>query len=134
VSRVGERLRRQVRAAAGGRSEYCQLPEYAEPAPFPIDHIIARQHRGETTFRNLALSCLYCNVHKGTNLASVDPESDEIVQLFHPRTQQWAAHFRWAGAVLVGLTPTGRATIRCLRINDPINVNLRESLQAEGRF
>ena len=36
-----------------------------------------------------------------------DPDSNEEVQLFNPRTQVWAEHFRWERQELVPLTPTG---------------------------
>lgn len=134
TGRISDKLRRQVRTAAGGCCEYCRLPDAAEPAPFAIDHIIARQHRGETTFANLAFSCVYCNVHKGTNLSGIDPATHRVVRLFHPRRQQWVGHFRWDGPTLVRLTPAGRATVVVLRINDPVNVALRDSLAAEGLF
>ena len=34
------------------------MPQAAHVLTFPVDHIIARQHGGETTFDNLALSCV----------------------------------------------------------------------------
>jgi len=82
---------------------------------------------------NLCLSCFRCNAHKGPNLASVDPATVMTAQLFHPRRDSWDEHFHWDGPVLVGNTPTGRATIRCLAINHPDAVILRELLMAEGR-
>ena len=36
--------------------------------------------------------------------------------------------------MLVGLTPSGRATVVVLRINDLVNVELRASLDAEGQL
>ena len=38
-------LARDVRERAGHMCEYCRMPEFNYPTvPFPIDHIIARQH------------------------------------------------------------------------------------------
>ena len=129
------RLRAQVRDRAGGRCEYCRIHEDDDPFfTFPIDHVIAQQHGGVTTLDNLCLSCFRCNAHKGPNLASVDPATAMTAQLFHPRRHSWDEHFQWDGPVLVGNTPTGRATIRCLAINHPDAVILRELLIAEGRF
>jgi hypothetical protein len=34
------------------------MPQAHYPAPFQIDHIIARQHAGPTVLANLANSCL----------------------------------------------------------------------------
>ena len=55
-----------------------------------------------------------------------------IVGLFNPRIHKWARHFEWNGAVLVGKTPIGRATVLVLEINLSYRVELRESLIAEG--
>lgn len=129
------RLRADVRERAGGRCEYCRMHEDHDPFfTFPIDHVISRQHGGSETLDNLCLSCFRCNVHKGPNLASVDPETAAVVPLFHPRRDIWSEHFHWDGPRLVGDTPTGRATIRCLAINHPDALVLRELLIAEGVF
>ena len=50
-------LASEVRERAGHAGEYCRMPEASYPTvPFPIDHIIARQHGGLTIPENLALS------------------------------------------------------------------------------
>jgi len=51
------------------------LPSAFHPAPFQIDHIIARQHGGKAELENLALSCIHCNRFKGPNVAGVDPDT-----------------------------------------------------------
>jgi hypothetical protein len=43
-------------------------------------------------------------------------------------------HFDWQGALLVGRTAVGRATVMLLAVNHPDYVLLRESLIAEGTF
>lgn len=85
---------------------------------FWLEHLVPRQHRGGDDFQNLALSCPWCNRRKGPNLTAIDPESGDVVLLFNPRTQVWDEQFRLEGAVVVGLTPTGRATVDLLRMND----------------
>jgi hypothetical protein len=110
------------------------MPASLDPLPFQIDHIIARQHGGETIAANLAWSCLHCNKHKGPNIAGVDPTSGELVRLFHPRRQRWERHFAWHGPVLVGRTRAGRATIRVLAINDPDAVAFRAELMEENVY
>jgi 5-methylcytosine-specific restriction endonuclease McrA len=52
-------LERLVRHRAGGRCEYCRLPQLGSRASFEIDHIIPRKHHGRTVAGNLALSCVY---------------------------------------------------------------------------
>lgn len=127
-------LEEHVRQRAGGACEYCQMPQHLDYLPFQIDHIIARKHGGQSSEDNLALACYYCNSYKGPNVAGIDPDSGEVVRLFHPRRDRWADHFFWDGPILDAHTPTGRATIRVLRINDPDYVAVRISLLAEGAF
>jgi HNH endonuclease len=124
-------LSSKVWQIAEGHCEYCQLPASRHPAPFQIDHVIARQHGGLTIIENLALACIHCNRFKGPNIAGVDPQTGEIVRLFHPRLDTWAEHFAWDGANLVGLTAIGRATITVLLINDPELVAVRTALREE---
>ena len=53
-----EALRQQVRERAGRRCEYCHLPDWLPPLePFHLEHIVARQHGGETNLDNLLLLC-----------------------------------------------------------------------------
>ena len=124
--------RRFVRQRAGNACEYCRLAQDDEPfASFHVEHIIARQHGGESTPENLCWACTSCNLHKGPNIAGIDPQSGQLVPLFHPRQQVWEEHFEWTDAVIVGKTPTGRATIVVLGINRSENLELREALIAE---
>ncbi|MCI0358284.1 MAG: HNH endonuclease [Planctomycetaceae bacterium] len=125
-------LERAVWQRAGSACEYCHLAQIFDPLPFQLDHVIARQHGGQTTEENLALSCLFCNKHKGPNIAGIDPQSRRLVRLFHPRRDKWSRHFQWSGAILVGRTAIGRATIEVLAINHPQNVALRRALIENG--
>jgi cation diffusion facilitator CzcD-associated flavoprotein CzcO len=101
---------------------------------FPVDHVIARQHHGATTESNLALACGYCNLHKGPNIAGIDPQTGNLTRLFHPRSDKWREHFRLDGAVVVGLSDVARATISVLAINHPIQTAVRQTLIDEGEF
>ncbi len=82
---------------------------------------------------NLALACIHCNRHKGPNIAGVDYETGEVIRLFHPRRDEWEAHFRWAGAEIVPLSSIGRVTVGVLFMNDPEMIWLRSTLAAESR-
>jgi hypothetical protein len=126
-------LRLEVARRAGYRCEYCRLHADFALLPHEPDHIIATQHSGPTTLENLALACFDCNRLKGPNLASVDPETGQVVALFHPRQQRWDEHFRLEGARVVSLTPAGRATAILLRFNAQDRVRLREAAQMAGR-
>lgn len=123
-------LEELVRRRGAGRCEYRHYPV----GPFQIEHITAKKHGGPTVAENLALSCIACNLHKGPNLSGIDPQSRSVVQLFNPRTDQWRTHFRWAGARLAGITPIGRATIAVLEMNDPLRIEARAELIADGRL
>ena len=81
-------LRSQVHERAQGRCEYCHLSEEADLVRYEVDHVIAEQHGGETALENLAYACLDCNRQKGPNIASLDPQTNELTPLFNPRAQQ----------------------------------------------
>ena len=117
-----------VRVRAGHRCEYCRFPEAFAELPFQLDHIIAQQHGGPTVLENLALACCYCNRYKGPNLSGIDPNSGEVVTLFHQRRQQWDEHFRWSkdGAQIIGTTASGRATVARLQMNRSLAVQARQ--------
>ena len=95
---------------------------------FHIDHIILQQHGGTDELGNLALSCYHCNLHKGSNLTGIDPETGVVVVLFHPRRDMWETHFARRDALMVGLTPTGHTTVRVLHMNAADRVQLRKEL------
>lgn len=127
-------LRRQVQERARHRCEHCLLPEKVAFYPHEIDHIRADKHGGKTVERNLCWSCWLCNRHKGTDLTSFDPLTDEISPLFNPRVDRWDEHFRLVGAEIEGITALGRATTRMLHFNLPDRVELREELIRMGRY
>src|SRR5579871_2672467 len=102
---------------AEGRCEYCRVPQSHDRLPFEIDHITAKKHAGQSVAANLCLACFTCNKRKGPNIAGIDQKAKKIAPLFNPRRHKWTRHFRWRGAVLVGLSPIGRATIAVLEIN-----------------
>jgi HNH endonuclease len=124
----------ELRWLSDDRCDYCRIPREFDPLPFQVDHVIAQQHSGETVLENLAWSCLHDNKHKGPNIAGIDPVTKQLTALFHPRRQNWKRHFVWNGAMLVGRTQIGRATIRVLAINDPDAVELRAELMEEGVY
>ena len=129
---TSDRLDEQVRMLAGDACEYCRLPQSASRLRFVLDHVIARQHGGRRVLENVALGCGRCNRHKGPNLSGIDPESQMMSRLFHPRQDVWSEHFRWEGVTLVGLAPIGRATVAVLAINHSSQLLVREALRCEA--
>ena len=118
--------RRFVRERASHRCEYCGIRQAQQSFPFfHVDHIIPQQHGGTDDPANLALSCYHCNLHKGSNLTGIHPETGAVVVLFHPRRDVWEAHFALRGTLMVGLTPTGRTTVWVLQMNAADRVQLR---------
>lgn len=118
----------QVRERAQNACEYCHLHQDDSPlAALHVEHIIPKIHGGSDDVANLALACIDCNLHKGTNLTGIDAETSQITQLFHPRRQSWEDHFEWQGIYLAGKTATGRTTIRVLNINSEDQIALRSS-------
>ena len=122
----------EVRRRANGRCEYCLYPEAASTLRHVVDHIIARQHGGLTLLENLALCCGRCNLHKGPNIAGLDPQTRQLAPLFNPRTDLWSDHFHWVGPTIEGSTPVGRTTVAVLAFNTPARVTARLTLTDLG--
>ena len=125
-------LRRQVEERANNCCEYCLMPDFATFASHEIDHIIAEKHGGRTESENLALSCTLCNKYKGSDLASIDPDTQKIVPLYHPRQNYWDEHFRLSRAEFIALTAICRVTIRLLQLNRIDRVEERQLLLDAG--
>lgn len=125
-------VRRQIVVRAASQCEYCRLPQHAVDLTFHVEHIIARQHGGDDDAGNLCLACDRCNLHKGPNLSAIDPVSQDVVLLFHPRRDQWHEHFTMIDAHIVGITPAGRATAQLLQMNSPRRLELRERIASES--
>jgi 5-methylcytosine-specific restriction endonuclease McrA len=132
---VAARLKRTIAERADGRCEYCcSVAEYATES-FAIEHIIPLSRGGTSTIDNLAFTCFGCNGHKYNKVTAPDPIDGQLVLLFHPRREQWQDHFSWSTDFtrVIGLTPTGRATVEALRLNRLGVVNLRRLLILIGR-
>ena len=84
-----------------------------------IDHIIPVSRDGETSFGNLCLSCVGCNVFKRDFMDAIDPETGVETTLFNPRIQIWSDNFRWDDEKtrIIGLSAVGRATVSRLQMN-----------------
>ena len=81
-SDIGEALRKLVIERAQHRCEYCLLHEDDAYFSHCIDHIISRKHGGRSEADNLAYACFRCNVWKGSDIGSLDPQTGRIVPLF----------------------------------------------------
>ena len=100
-----------VRDRAGERCEYCQRTQAESPmAKLQVEHILPIKHG---------------NLHKGPNLTGIDPQTDAVVELFHPRRQRWDDHFAWEGCRIAGQTAVGRTTVRVLELNSTERLKFR---------
>ncbi|MCI0536563.1 MAG: HNH endonuclease [Verrucomicrobiales bacterium] len=123
---MDERTKARVRERAGNRCEYCKLQQEDSPlAALHVEHILPRFHGGNDGLVNLALACIDCNLHKGTNLTGIDPQTNQVTELFHPRRHRWDDHFAWRGIYVIGRTAVGRTTVRVLNMNSDDQLALR---------
>ncbi len=127
-------LRQTVINRSGGCCEYCRSQLEYSPDPFVIEHVIPRASGGQDDLENPTFSCGGCNGHKYTKTEASDPLTSQSVPLFHPRRQRWRDHFEWSAdlTLIIGITPTGPATVGALNMNRPGVVNPRRVLSTTG--
>ena len=132
--RISARLRRAIVERAQGCCEYCRSQAQFSMQSFSTEHVVPRSLGGKTALDNLALACQGCNNHKYTKTEGQDLVSGDSVLLYHPRKQRWSEHFVWNEnfTLVIGITPTGRATVEELRLNREGIVNLRRVLYMMG--
>jgi hypothetical protein len=123
-----------VRRRAHKHCEYCRLHQRNSQLVHHVEHIVARKHGGPDDPDNLALACHRCNLHKGPNLAGIDPQTGQAVPLFHPRRDQWTDHFVFHGARIAGISATGRATVQVLAMNDARRLEVRQEVLKYGEL
>ncbi|HEY0376135.1 MAG TPA: hypothetical protein VGC87_04190 [Pyrinomonadaceae bacterium] len=72
--------------------------------------------------------------YKGPQTSAPDPLGGEAAPLFNPRHDSWGAHFRWSveGVKIEGLTPTGRATVEALKLDNELAVEVRRNWVLAG--
>lgn len=118
-ARIPRALRQKLIAEANGRCAYCRSFTAITGARHVIDHIVPQAVGGLTDWDNLCVACHACNEFKGAQTEAADPLTGDPAPLFHPRQQQWTDHFIWSldGSQIIGLTPTGRATVMALKLN-----------------
>jgi hypothetical protein len=127
-------LQEIVRKRANGFCEYCLAPAMFSPDSFTIDHIIPISLGGLSISENLAYADGGCNGHKYNKISHFDPLTNQLAPLFNPRLDIWKVHFQWSEdeTLIIGMTPTGRATVELLHLNRESNINLRKLLILAG--
>lgn len=130
-------MRRLIAARADNLCEYCLLHEDDMLFGCEVDHIISEKHGGLTQEDNLAYACFSCNRNKGSDIASLTPDTQMLIRFFSPRQDLWPRHFHLDdpnGMVLVPLTEIGEATARIFGFNEPDRLLERRALQIVQRY
>jgi len=128
-------LRRLVALRAMGLCEYCLIHEEDTFFGCQIEHVIAEKHGGPTKAENLAFACVFCNRHKGSDIASLS-NAGKLVRLYNPRTDHWSEHFQLAadGIAILALDEIGQGTASLLELNHPDRLLERRTLRAINRY
>lgn len=134
MSNIAPETRRIVAARAHHVCEYCLLAEADAFFKFQIEHIVSRKHGGSSELENLALACIFCNRYKGSDIATLNPETNELVQFYDPRAMRWREHFRLRHVFIEPLTEIGEATVRILQMNHDDQILERRVLYRRGRY
>jgi HNH endonuclease len=123
-----------VQQRAHNCCEYCKFPMAYSHDSFHIEHIIPLILGGTNELINLALACDGCNSFKWGFIVGFDKTTGAMVSLFNPREEDWKAHFMWSEdfSLIIGNTPTGRATVDLLQLNREGLINIRKALLAFG--
>lgn len=134
MSNIASEIRRVVAARAHYVCEYCLIAEEDSFFKFQIEHIISRKHGGSAESENLALACVFCNRYKGSDIATLNPQTNQLIQFYNPRTMRWREHFRLNEVVIEPQTDIGEATVRILQMNHDDQILERRVLYNRGRY
>ncbi len=134
MSRIDAETRRIVAVRAQNVCEYCLLGEEDAFFRFQIEHIISRKHGGSSDLSNLALACIFCNRHKGSDIASTIPQTEKLTRFYNPRTDRWREHFLLNEVLIKPITSIGEATVRILQMNHEDQIAERLTLHRRKRY
>jgi HNH endonuclease len=127
-------IQRAIIALSQGYCEYCVVPEDYSTDFFNFDHVQPVSQNGRSELGNLARTCGICNGHKHDKTKAIDPLTQQVCRLYHPRQDNWKDHFEWSEDCLriIGKTAIGRTTVDLLQVNRKSNINLRKLLKLVG--
>lgn len=134
-SKISKKLKQAIETRANGCCEYCMAQQRYSHDYFSVEHIIPTIKKGGSSEDNLAFCCQACNNHKYVFIEAIDPVTGLNAALFNPRKQDWNSHFTWdeSSTTMIGISPSGRATIERLSLNREGLVNLRQVLAEAGK-
>lgn len=136
MATINKELDKRLRHDAKNRCGYCQNPQELMPYKLEIEHLNPIANGGETIEENLWLACRECNAHKATKTEAIDNLTNKTVKLFNPRTQIWKEHFEFSEdfSKIIGKTPTGRATVEALQMNNIYQTTARLAWSETSKF
>ncbi len=136
MSKLSQKLDKEIREASKNRCGYCLTPQSLTSHKLEIEHIYPISKGGTSEKENLCLACRHCNLHKSAKIYGFDAVTAKRVRLFNPNKQIWSEHFTWNRdkTSLIGKTPAGRATIYALKMNDDLQTNARKVWKRTGLF
>ncbi len=130
---ISAELRQTITDRANHLCEYCLIAEADTFYGCQVDHIISLKHGGSSELDNLANACASCNRAKGSDVGSIST-SGEFTRFFNPRTDHWAEHFSFNGAMIQSLTAIGEVTARIFGFNESARLHEREQLIRVGSY
>ncbi len=136
MSKISQKLINKIRRDAKYRCGYCKLPQSIIPNMLEIEHLLPLAEGGQNEEENLWLACRNCNSYKSSKTKAVDPETNQLVKIFNPRTQDWSEHFEFSsdGTQIIGKTVCGRATVTALHLNFEQAVTARRNWVSVGWY
>lgn len=126
-----KKVKNAVAERANYICEYCICPLLLSSSPFSVEHIVPIVKEGSNEMDNLAFACQGCNNFKYTLTEAIDPITGQLAPIYNPRKDAWKEHFKWNDdfTEMLGISPTGRATISKLKLNREGVVNQRKLLK-----
>lgn len=131
---IPDNLRQLVAKRADYLCEYCLISEEDTFLGCQVDHIISLTHGGSNTADNLAYACIVCNRQKGSDLGSIDWDTENLVRFFNPRNDAWGDHFQLNGATIQPISKIGEVTARIFNFNSNSQLIERQLLILENRY
>lgn len=118
---ISAKLRNKILNRDKFHCVYCRSQQSLLGSSLTLDHIIPQSLGGSSTEKNLCAACYDCNFIKANRIHALDPATELRASLFDTTRQHWPDHFQWNAdkTLIEGLTPTGRATVKALKLNRP---------------
>lgn len=130
---INAKLRRHVMERARHICEYCLIHENDTFFGCHVDHVISEKHGGLTVASNLTYACTFCNLHKGSDIASLTSEG-VLTRFFNPRTDKWSEHFVLSDYRIEPLTNIGEVTAYIFQFNIADRILERKLLIEVDRY